>query len=175
MDVDLWKQCLLSLFFGASTEKEVYISQEEQIEGGIYSGIVDWCNKSDAFLDPDILFANFLLVAQPFVEVRDKWLGIIKKRIMPQEAYTRKGKQYLDNAVGKTMIIPRKINQKILREISAFLLQGLESSFIYNVMLLSDDYGFEVRSCEYDGLITFGTISDGSLPSLRPSYKFENR
>ena len=56
------------------------------------------------------------------------------------------------------MVIPKRINQKILREVSAFLLQGLEAAFIYSLITLSDTYGYEVRSCEHDGLITWGTI-----------------
>jgi len=63
MEVDLWKQCLLSLFFGASTEKTSRISADETIQGSIYSEILAWCTKNDALTDPDHLFTNFLSVA----------------------------------------------------------------------------------------------------------------
>jgi hypothetical protein len=158
MDVDLWKQCLLSLFFGASTEKVIQVSSEEAITGSIYGEMVDWCQKHDTSADPDTLFAHFLTVAQPFIDVRDRWLRIIQQHILPEETYRRKGKRYLENAVGKTMGIPTKVTPQILREVSAFLLQGLEAAFIYTLITLSDTYGYEVRSCEHDGLITWGTI-----------------
>jgi hypothetical protein len=158
MDVDLWKQCLLSLFFGASTEKVIQVSSEDAITGSIYAEMVDWCQKNDTAADPDTLFAHFLTVAQPFIDVRDSWLRIIQRQILPEETYRRRGKQYLENAVGKTMTIPKKVTQQVLREVSAFLLQGLEAAFIYTLITLSDTYGYEVRSCEHDGLITWGTI-----------------
>jgi hypothetical protein len=158
MDVDLWKQCLLSLFFGASTEKVIQVSSEQAITGSIYTEMVDWCQKNDTSTDPDTLFAQFLTIAHPFIDVRDRWLRIIHQQILPEETYRRKGKQYLDNDVGKTIVIPKRINQKILREVSAFLLQGLEAAFIYTLITLSDTYGYEVRSCEHDGLITWGII-----------------
>jgi hypothetical protein len=63
------------------------------------------------------------------------------------------------------MIIPKKINPQILREVSAFLLQGLEAAFIYTLIILSEDYGYEVRSCEHDGLITYGMIQDETIVS----------
>ena len=56
------------------------------------------------------------------------------------------------------MVIPKKVTPQVLREISAFLLQGLEAALIYTLITLSDTYGYEVRSCEHDGLITWGTI-----------------
>jgi hypothetical protein len=158
MDVDLWKQCLLSLFFGASTEKIIQVSAEEAITGSIYAEMVDWCQKNDTTAEPDTLFAQFLAVAQPFIDVRDTWLKTIQQQILPEETYRRKGKQYLENAVGKTTVIPKNITPQVLREVSAFLLQGLEAAFIYTLITLSDMYGYEVRSCEHDGLITWGTI-----------------
>ena len=158
MDVDLWKQCLLSLFFGASTEKIIQVSSEQAITGSIYTEMVDWCQKNDTSTDPDTLFAQFLTIAHPFIDVRDRWLRIIQQQILPEETYRRKGKRYLENAVGKTMVIPTKVSQQVLREVSAFLLQGLEAAFIYTLITLSDTYGYEVRSCEHDGLITWWTI-----------------
>jgi hypothetical protein len=143
MDVDLWKQYLLSLFVGASTEKVIQVSSKQAITGSIYAEMVDWCQKNDTTADPDTLFAHFLTVAQPFIDVRDTWLWIIQQQILPEETYRRRGKQYLENAVGKTMIIPKKLTQQVLREVSAFLLQGLEAAFIYTLITLSDTYGYE--------------------------------
>jgi hypothetical protein len=125
--------------------------------------MVDWCQKNDTSADPDTLFARFLTVAQPFIDVRDTWLRIIHQQILPEETYRRKGKRYLENAVGKTMVIPKKVTPQVLREVSAFLLQGLEATFIYTLITLSDTYGYEVRSCEHDGLITWGTIPEESI------------
>src|SRR6516162_2291162 len=59
MDVDLWKQCLLSLFFGASTEKIIQVSAEEAITGSIYAEMVDWCQKNDTTAEPDTSLPNF--------------------------------------------------------------------------------------------------------------------
>jgi hypothetical protein len=172
MDVDLWKQCLLSLFFGASTEKIIQVSSEEAITGSIYGEMVDWCQKNDTSADSDTLFAHFLTVAQPFIDVRDRWLRLIKQHILPEETYRRRGKQYLENAVGKTMVIPTKVTQQVLREVSAFLLQGLEAAFIYTLITLSDTYGYEVRSCEHDGLITCGTIPEEAVAMSRVESRF---
>jgi hypothetical protein len=129
--------------------------------------VVDWCQKNDTSADPDTLFAQFLTVAQPFIDVRDTWLKIIQQQILPEETYRRRGKQYLDNAVGKTMAIPTKVTQQVLREVSAFLLQGLEAAFIYTLVTLSDTYGYEVRSCEHDGLITWGIIPEEAIATGR--------
>jgi hypothetical protein len=60
--------------------------------------------------------------------------------------------------VGKKMVVPEKATQKVLRKVSAFLLQGLEATFIYTLIALSEDYRYEVRSCEHDGLIVYGDI-----------------
>jgi hypothetical protein len=83
---------------------------------------------------------------------------LIEQQILPKESYCRKKTKYLDNAVGKTMAIPKKHTQQVLRKVSAFLLQGLEAAFIYTLITLSEDYGYEVRSCEHDGLIVYGDI-----------------
>src|SRR5262249_47422447 len=101
MDVDLWKQCLLSLFFGASTEKTRRISADETIQGSIYSEILAWCTKNDTSSNPDQVYENFLSVAQPFIDVRETWLSLIKEQIQLQERYRRKKTYYLNNAVGK--------------------------------------------------------------------------
>jgi hypothetical protein len=158
MDEDLWKQCLLSLFFGASTEKTRRISADETIQCSIYSEIIAWCNKNDELADPDHLLTNFCEVAKHFIKVQETWLRLIEQEILPKERYRREKTLYLDNAVGKTKVIPNKIDQQILREVSAFLLQGLEAAFIYTLITLSEQYGYEVRSCEHDGLITYGSI-----------------
>jgi hypothetical protein len=47
MDVALWKQCLLSLFFGASTEKTIQVSSDDAVQSSIYAEMCDWCNKND--------------------------------------------------------------------------------------------------------------------------------
>ena len=175
MEVDLWKQCLLSLFFGASTEKTSRISADETIQGSIYSEILAWCNKNDALTDPDHLFTNFLSVAQPFIDVRETWLSLIDQQILPHERYRRKKTWYLDNVVGKTRGIPKnpeQITNQVLREVSAFLLQGLEAAFIYTLITLSEQYGYEVRSCEHDGLITCGTIPKEAVEVAREKSGF---
>jgi hypothetical protein len=143
------------------------ISADETIQGSIYSEIMDWCNKSDTSYNADHLFERFLTVAQPFIDVRETWLSLIQQQLLPVETYRRKGKQYLDNAVGKTMVILKKVKQQVLREISAFLLQGLEAAFVYTLITLSAEYGYEVRSCEHDGLITYGVIPEEAIVIAR--------
>ena len=51
------------------------------------------------------------------------------------------------------MILPEKLESKNLRQLSAFFCQGLESSFICHLAILSKEYSFKVRSLEHDGMI----------------------
>jgi hypothetical protein len=65
-----------------------------------------------------------------------------------------RGKYLVKNALGLT----EAIGDKDPIQLSAFILQGMESYFIYTVISLSKQYGFEVISCEHDGLMTIGAI-----------------
>jgi len=107
--------------------------------------------------------------------VRETWLSLIKEQIHPHKKYRREKTWYLENAVGKTRVVPKKpenLTKQVLREVSAFLLQGLEAAFIYMLITLSEDYGYEVRSCEHDGLITYGTIPEEAKVKAREQSGF---
>jgi len=70
-----------------------------------------------------------------------------------------RGKYLVKNALGLT----EALGDKSSVQLAAFILQGMESYFIYTVMSLANDYGFEVISCEHDGLLTIGEIPQEAI------------
>jgi hypothetical protein len=159
MPVELWKGCLLSLFFGAALGKTKKAS--------LYRDIWEYLEKSGNLYEPEGIdrhYENFIRVGVPFIEARKTWLEVLKEKLIPKMTYN---KNFLVNHCGATMFIPDEWTPEEIREVSSFVTQGLESAFINNLMLLSKEYGWINRSIEHDGLVTEGRISKEAIAKAR--------
>jgi len=139
IDVDLWKQSLISLFFGANVCKGIY----EEILGWDF-GIYQHMGKE--------IHNKFVEVATPFIKARDDWFNVVKG-IVAEKKFIRKGTSYVKNKLDK---ITSNLNKTSF--LSAFLLQGIEARFIFTLIDLSSKYGYQVLGNEHDGLVTMGMI-----------------
>lgn len=156
MPVNLWKRCFLAMLFGASV-----IHKEGE---SVYATIKEWTQfHSDA---PDLteeemgkMLKGFIAAAQPFLEVRKEWFGILRK--------TLKTTEILTNAVGKEFKGEKRPNL-----FSAFLLQGLEAAFIQYLMSVSNKYGYEVYSLEHDGILVSEQIPQEAIDEAKEATGF---
>jgi hypothetical protein len=155
IDVDLWKQSLLSLFNGAGIDKSIY---EE---------ILNWEFGTYRHMGREI-HNKFVEVAKPFIEARKDWVnvirGIVAKKILTKNGttFTRNGTRYLKNKIGK---ITKDLND--MGYLSSFLLQGIEARFIFTLIDLSTKYGYQVLGNEHDGLVTLGEISKVAIEEAK--------
>jgi hypothetical protein len=159
MPVELWKACLLSLFFGAALGKSKKAS--------LYRDVWEFLEKhGDPYTAEDIdrHYENFIRVGVPFIEARKTWIQVLKAKLIPKMTYN---KNFLVNHCGATMFIPDKWTPAEIREVASFVTQGLESAFINHLMLLSKEYGWINRSIEHDGLVTTGRISQEAIAKAR--------
>lgn len=159
MPVDLWKDCFLSLLFGASLH-----NKEEG--DSIYQTIEKW---SESYQHKEILtseqiskmFQGFLVAVKPFIIVRSEWFSILR-------SYLKKiGKDKIQNAVGKIFVGEKRSNI-----LSAFLLQGLEAAFIQRLVSLSNKYGYEVYSLEHDGILVNEKIPEEAIKEAKTATGF---
>jgi hypothetical protein len=151
--VDLWKECLIALMYGASfgaTERSA-----------IYQNILYWYIDNETSYttdDIDRTYQNMVRTLNPFTEARKTWYDILSKKIIPAHTvngYKGRGK-YLTNSVGIELDIPDKVSYNDMKHLSAYFCQGYESSFICHLTLLSKKYDFQVRSLEHDGMVVTG-------------------
>jgi hypothetical protein len=156
--VSLWKECIISLIYGAALGK--------CDKSALFKNIVYWyADHMTAYTKEDIgrAYDNFYRVALPFVEARQTWYAVLRDKVIPAHTHRRykgKGDLYLSNACGAEVLLPDTIRDCELRTLSSFFCQGLEASFICHLTLLSKKYGFKVRRIEHDGLI----VTSRSLP-----------
>jgi hypothetical protein len=120
---------------------------------------------------------------------RDTVISRFKKELRPlQEEYCAYWNHLYDthftrntsgkvikNACGKPFIYDQSWKDlKIKRKLTAHILQGIESSFIHNLTILSSKYNFQVLSNEHDGLITKGEIPDVAIEEAKKITGFYN-
>jgi hypothetical protein len=149
--VSLWKECIISLIYGAALGR--------CDKSALFKNIVYWyADHMVSYTKEDIgrAYDNFYRVAVPFIEARKTWYRVLQEQIIPAHTHRRykgKGDLYLTNACGAEVLLPDTMRDCELRTLSSFFCQGLESAFICHLTLLSERYGFKVRSIEHDGLI----------------------
>jgi hypothetical protein len=159
MDVRLWKACIIGLFYGAVLSKSKQCSLYRQIweayeETGLPYDEADVSRTYD----------NFFNVALPLIQAREKWLKVLKDKIVPRLTHK---KDFVMNQVGCTMLIPDQWGPEELRLLSSFVCIGYESAFIHNLMTLHEEYGWINRSIEHDGLVTQGQIPEEAVAKAR--------
>jgi hypothetical protein len=139
IDVDLWKQSLLSLFNGAGIWESIY---EEILIWDF--GIYRHTGKE--------VHDKFVEVAESFIEARKDWFKVIKG-IVAKKSFIRNGTRYVKNRMRKPT---SDLNDTSF--LSAFFLQGVEAKFIFTLIDLSSKYDYQVLGNEHDGLVTMGII-----------------
>jgi hypothetical protein len=153
-----WKKCLMSLVFGASTQKYYGTPYKE-------------LKKHDGN-QVDNLFENFLSVASPFIVTINQWYEKLPDYIELSSYNTKHGK-YFRNSCGLKINLDTDENAKDKKFMSAFILQGLESAFIHHLTVMCEDNGYHVLSNEHDGLITEGEIPEDAIIRARKLSGFE--
>ena len=146
--VDLWKECLISLIYGAALGKCK--------KSSIFKKVWYWYDDNDLpYTEQDIVttYENFVKTAAPFIEARKVWLGVLKDKIIPSHTHKKAGQKILRNQCGAEIALPEQLTPSKLRTLSAFFCQGMESAFICHLALLGNEQLFDVRSLEHDGLI----------------------
>jgi len=159
--VDVWKAGIISLFYGATLGKNV--------EAGVYRSIWNYMHDHDMDTDPALVgtyYDNFVQHAAAFILESKSWLAIVKTKLLKVHEVFSHGKRCLKNAVGAVQPVTLFKNMK---EIAAFICQGLESAFINHLMILSkeDKYQYTVRSLEHDGLVVAGSIPEKTVAKAR--------
>jgi hypothetical protein len=154
----VWKKCLMSLVFGGSMT---------EFFGAPYKTIkeFDQENAGDLFL-------RFQEVVKPFLVLINKWYDKLD-RYLELHSHNHKHGRFFTNAAGVRINLDTDDIARDKKKLSAFILQGLESSFIHHLTLLSEDYGFRVISNEHDGLVTIGTISSEAIQKAKKESGFK--
>jgi len=100
----------------------------------------------------------------------NKWLNQLVPHIM-QNNYCSNKKDYYDNGV--TIVKKKFLNDS--KKQSAFLLQGLEALYIFEIMRQSNYIGskFYCLSYEFDGIITIGQIPAEAMRLARVASGFK--
>jgi hypothetical protein len=148
ISVPLWKQCFMSIYFGATLTKR-----------GAPYGLFQNYFKERELLDKK--FDQFLEVIRPFLEVRTVWNNYVKSLAAQSPI--------LKNAVGLRL----NTADYSTSQISAFITQGLESAYIHHLTILSQEYGYQVLSNEHDGLVTVGVIPPEAMEKARQLTGFD--
>ena len=79
---------------------------------------------------------------------------------------SRKNELYIQNDMGMSLYLNmgRLENSTLCsKKIAAFILQGREARFIYEIVMLSKKFGYTVVSNQHDGVITIGEIPDEAI------------
>ena len=151
-----WKQCLLSAIFGANIDGLGSIAQNIKEDVGN--------------LKVDEVYARFLTVSKPYMTVIKQWLNTVKRFALEQ--MTTDGS--IVNAVGcKINITDGEYKNINAKQLSSFYLQGLESAFIYDIIINAQNK-FKILSYEFDGLVTEGVIPQELIDECKQSSGFTN-
>jgi hypothetical protein len=157
LPVDVWKELFNSLWCGGCYGNHPY-------QSAVFKTLVEYCSNYHSEKRPNDLFKDFREVAGPFIAVANKWLQLLQDKIIPEltrvDSFTKEPRSrvedamsYVENRTQDIFVLPGEINSGDLSEIAAFFLQGWESEFIFNVMILADQHGLHVLSNEHDGLV----------------------
>ena len=159
MPVQIWKQGIISLFYGATLGKHA--------EAGVYRWIWDSMHDEDMDTDPGMVgnyYDRFVQYATPFILESKSWLEMVKTTLMKVHEVRSNGKRCLKNACGA--IQPLTLFKNV-KDTAAFICQGLESAFMNHLMILSKDYNYTIRSLEHDGLVVDGCIPEKAVAKAR--------
>jgi len=157
--VDIWKQGIISLFYGATLGKHS--------EAGVYRWMWNYMHEEDEDTSPERVgeyYDRFVQCAMPYIVESKSWLEMVKTKLIKVHQVFSNGKKCLRNACGTVQPVTLFKNTK---EVAAFICQGLESAFINHLMILSKDYAYTIRSLEHDGLVVDGSIPEKAVAKAR--------
>jgi hypothetical protein len=157
--VDIWKACLIGLYYGA------VLSNSPQTR--IYQTIWDYLEEHEEFYTPDHItnyFDRFKQYATMYDLERKQWFKVVETKLVKKYTVWSNGEKCLKNACGATKPLSAFGNT---REIAMFICQGLESAFVNHLMLLGKDYGYTPRAIEHDGLVVDNYIPDTAIAKAK--------
>ncbi|WP_143537592.1 hypothetical protein [Rubrivirga marina] len=111
---------------------------------------------------------GFRAVVAPFVARRDEWLASLERRVLHGDLRVGgRGGNWVRNAAGVTLNTDAYSGWELRSQLSAFVLQGRESSFIHHLTLLGEDHGFVPVSGQHDGLVTIGEVPEAAVEEAK--------
>ena len=169
--VDVWKDCFNSLWCGGFQGNNIQWSAVSKIIGK-YTALHDLKENTQEIL------RKFETLASPFIRTAKRWLSLIEETIVPELLHcNEQKKQCIKNAVGNVFILSDEEQKSIseyLSEIAAFLLQGMESNYIFHLMILAHQYGYRILSNEHDGIVIESMTSVGLVDEIQEKAKIES-
>lgn len=165
ISVDTWKQCLYAFLMGGEVSSvaherpvnsiEEYLSREADTRIELME-LLQAFSKAVSLLKADLdALIHYL---------RTEWITNHSNR-----GYA--GRQYIHNAAGSSLAASKFLNStgKLVSKgrLLAFIMQGMEASFIHHLTLLGEQYGFTPIANEHDGLITLGEIPHEAVEEAR--------
>ena len=178
----LVKTCIISLMFGSSGKlryNKIKLS-EKKSEKLSYkpedSAFVENCKKYGIYKKEEQV--NFLLKfnkeCKGIIEDIQLYFNNIELIIKTLKSKKENNKDWYSNGCiwGNEKLFEKDYikgdtdktkNYKYNKFASSFLLQGLESYFIYTLINLAKDYDYKVLSYEYDGIICIGEIPEEAI------------
>jgi hypothetical protein len=157
--VDIWKACLIGLYYGAVLNNSS--------ETRIYQTIWDYLEEHEDYYTPDHIteyYERFKQHATMYDLERKQWFKVVETKLVKKYTVFSNGVKCLRNACGATQPLGSFHNT---REIAMFVCQGLESAFVNHLMLLGKDYGYTPRAIEHDGLLTENPIPQAAIAKAR--------
>ncbi len=184
---DRWKQILCATVMGAHLQKKVSIKDFEpkyivkKIKGELVeikippSDAVIKALYEEAAGVPSVAMGYYIKYYQAIeplltsIAAWQKWLLEVYL-VDSKNLQNTQGKVVIQNPTGQTFNISdymkagKFINvNELQRKVSAFILQGVEASFIHHLTNLSSQFGFEVLSNQFDGLVVLGEIPEQAM------------
>jgi len=157
--VDIWKACLIGLYYGAVFGNNPHTR--------IHKTIWEYLEEHEDDYTPDHItnyYDRFVQYATPYLLEREQWFRLIETTFTKKYTVRSNGEKCLKNACGAIQPLDSFANN---REIAMFICQGLESAFINHLMILGKDYGYTPRALEHDGLIVDNPIPEAAVAKAR--------
>jgi hypothetical protein len=169
---DAWKDCLCALLFQAwlSPASKRTKNKLQQLDPSSdtkpqLNSILEILYK-EANGDVDLTMNYLSKLTEAFGEAKgelNRWGDWLYDEFSVKTALVdSKGGRYIKNRTGKSLHVSSLKEQlsrfEVISKISAFLLQGLEASFIHHLTLLSLKYNYQVLCNEHDGVVSIGEI-----------------
>jgi hypothetical protein len=149
----LIKGCFNSAIFGAlvPSQKQAQKELEKPIDGMITipKNIFEHSNNEDEYF-------RILDSLRPKLKAYQRFIKkVIEAWCSDENNYSRRS--YI-NGVGRKFPKKKKYSKDEQNKLQTFVLQGMEGSFIQELILMEAIYPYECTHCEHDGITAVGTI-----------------
>ncbi|PAP74804.1 hypothetical protein B1759_16635 [Rubrivirga sp. SAORIC476] len=166
LSVRAWKKALYAVLMGARVPTPTGLAHSS----GSLAKVIRQDVGGDALLDT---YGRFLVEVEPLASEASRWHDHLVDKWSKSEGFYMAvhKKTYVRNAVGSTaaleLLAQNRERHLLASRLAAFLLQGLEASFVHRLAILGASYGFEPVSHEHDGLVTIGEIPRAAVEEAR--------